>query len=271
MCQSLNALPAALGKQVLALCVNLEKSWWLPIAPSSPTREVWPTFEIKSTLPGVCACCGAGGRCERSEYYTLHLWSRDNIQMPMFRSVSVLAAISAHIQQLDLSVVTPGSRHTGAGDSSSKGRGKNPFAVQPVCLSANVIPVSSPACCLLPILPWQRQEPQQLPPLLLSHSVLLVLWNCQVLLSWIGWNPHKTAGDICGLDFGVVWQHLFVHSLQMALQRNGLIHRGSLSSLCRCGFSRKSGIQQHVVKLPELSLVVPISRNSRQEPSFIVS
>ena len=69
----------------------------------------------------------------------------------------------------------------------------------------------------------------------------------------------------------LVWSGsiLFVSSLQMALQYNRLIHIGSLSSLCGCGFSYKSGIQQHVVKFPELSVVVAISRNSRQEQNVL--
>lgn len=63
--------------------------------------------------------------------------------------------------------------------------------------------------------------------------------------------------------------YLYNHSLQMALQQSSLVRRGSLSSLCRWGFSHKSEIQQPVVKLCELPLVVPISRNSRQEQFFI--
>lgn len=160
---------------------------------------------------------------------------------------------------------------TGAGDSSCKDRGKNQFSFEPFCF-VRECDIHQQPCLLPPPHPVFTETKALAAPSSAAFpfcpSVAAELSGSFQLIE-IEWNSNKTAGHSYGLDFGVVWKHLFVHSLQTALQQNSLIHRGSLSSLCRCGFSHKSGIQQHVVKLPKLSLVVSISRNSRQEQFFI--
>lgn len=126
----------------------------------------------------------------------------------------------------------------GAGDSSCKDRNKNAFAFGSFCLSENVLSINSPGCPPPPSCLHRDESPGSSPLCCFPincPSVAAELSGSSQLIE-IEWNPNKTAGRSYGLDFGVVWKYLFVHSLQMALQQNSLIHRGSLSFLCRCDF-----------------------------------
>lgn len=171
MCQSLRAIPTCMGKQVLALWVNQERniqSWWLPLAPSSPTKVVGPEFKIKSILPGNHVCWGAGGWCETSENITHWICGLEAIFKYQCSRVFQCWLQFVHTSSNWTCVLLLQAVDIGAGDSSCKDRNKNEFAFGSFCLSGNVISLNSPGCPL-PILSSQKRKPWQLSPLLLSH------------------------------------------------------------------------------------------------------